>query len=177
MKVKYIKMLTLNKFSFCYYTKDVHCFRPKEDNCIQNVLSDEGYDLTYRLWHDCSCNHILGPTCSKRMPTVVNETTKLVELMRKLTTELVSFQNKINHCKTCLKFTVNPHHHYGMVRLRVLQIWKTPSINSIIHTHNWWLAAGNIPPCYKTLHRVLTSNLDLANTGWGKRHLTRPVYC
>jgi len=39
-------MLTLNKLSFCYYTKDVHCFRPKEDNCIQNVLSDRGYDLT-----------------------------------------------------------------------------------------------------------------------------------
>jgi len=40
-------MLTLNKFSFCYYTKDVHCFQPKEDNCTQNVLSGKGYDLTY----------------------------------------------------------------------------------------------------------------------------------
>ena len=56
------------------------------------------------------------------MPTVVKETTKLVELMRKLTTQLVTFQNKINHGKTCLQFTVIPHHHYGMARLRVLQI-------------------------------------------------------
>ena len=111
------------------------------------------------------------------MPTVVNESTKLVELTGKLTTELVTFQNKINHGKTCLIFTVTPHHHYGMVRLRVLQIWKIASINSIINTHNWWLVAGYKRPCYKTLQRVLTSNLDLANTGWGKRHLTRPVCC
>jgi hypothetical protein len=70
---------------------------------------------------DAVTNHILGPTCSKRMPIVIDETTKLIELMRKLTTQLVTFQNKIYHGKTCLLVTI-PHHHHGMVPLRGPQI-------------------------------------------------------